>query len=102
MRFAAVVIITGLLACVAHTNGQFDIGKGLELMKKAMTCFGKVNLGDLMNKKGGQGDPMKFMKGVQACKSQPMDQMMECLGRQLNFNSTVMNCLNGVLQNIKL
>ncbi|KAH7956078.1 hypothetical protein HPB52_005995 [Rhipicephalus sanguineus] len=56
--------------------------EGFALMKKAMSCFGNVDMTKIMQMKGGNSDIGKMMKGFKTCKSQSMDQIVECLGRE--------------------
>ncbi|XP_065298826.1 uncharacterized protein [Dermacentor albipictus] len=83
MKISAVGTTVLLLACVACNYGQMDMEKGFGMIKKAMSCFGNVDLTKMMQTKGDGMNPAKLMKAFQSCKSQPMDQM---------------NCLNGVMR----
>ncbi|XP_072143349.1 uncharacterized protein [Dermacentor andersoni] len=90
MKISALGTTVLLLACVTCNYGQMDMEKGFGMIKKAMSCFGNVDLTKMMQTKGDGMNPGKLMKAFQSCKSQPMDQM--------GLNSTVLNCLNGVMR----
>uniref|UniRef100_A0A6M2DCI3 Putative secreted protein synganglion overexpressed n=1 Tax=Rhipicephalus microplus TaxID=6941 RepID=A0A6M2DCI3_RHIMP len=94
MKVSVITTAVFLLACVTCNYGQVDKQKGLALMKKAMACFGNVDVSKIMQMKGGNPQIEKLMKGFQTCKSQPMD--------KIGLNSTVTNCLNGVVKSISM
>ncbi|XP_037268673.1 uncharacterized protein LOC119160023 isoform X1 [Rhipicephalus microplus] len=102
MKVSVITTAVFLLACVTCNYGQADMQKGLALMKKAMACFGNVDMSKIMQMKGGNPQIEKLMKGFQTCKSQPMDKIVDCLGREAGLNSTVTNCLNGVVRSISM
>ncbi|XP_075542028.1 uncharacterized protein LOC142576029 isoform X2 [Dermacentor variabilis] len=86
MKISAVGTTVLLLACVACNYGQMDMEKGLiGMMKKAMSCFGNVDLTKMMQTKGDGMNPGKLMK-------------VQCVGREAGLNSTVLNCLSGVMR----
>nr|XP_054923485.1 uncharacterized protein LOC129383187 [Dermacentor andersoni] len=98
MKISAVGTTVLLLACVTCNYGQMDMEKGFGMIKKAMSCFGNVDLTKMMQTKGDGMNPGKLMKAFQSCKSQSIDQMVQCVGREAGLNSTVLNCLNGVMR----
>ncbi|XP_072143348.1 uncharacterized protein [Dermacentor andersoni] len=75
MKISALGTTVLLLACVTCNYGQMDMEKGFGMIKKAMSCFGNVDLTKMMQTKGDGMNPGKLMKAFQSCKSQPMDQM---------------------------
>ncbi|XP_037565996.1 uncharacterized protein LOC119445792 isoform X1 [Dermacentor silvarum] len=97
MKISAIGTTILLLACVTCNYGQIDMEKGLGMIKKAMSCFGNVDLTKMMQSKGDNMNPGKLIKAFQTCKSQPMDQMVMCVGRETGVNSTVLSCLSGVM-----
>ncbi|XP_037513617.1 uncharacterized protein LOC119390130 [Rhipicephalus sanguineus] len=98
MKVSVITTTVFLFACITCNYGQIDMEKGFALMKKAMSCFGNVDMTKIMQMKGGNSDIGKMMKGFKTCKSQSMDQIVECLGREAGLNSTVISCLNGVMR----
>ncbi|XP_077507423.1 uncharacterized protein LOC144118348 [Amblyomma americanum] len=102
MKITLVGTAIVFLACITYNHAQLDFEKGLGLIKKFMPCFGKFDISNLSKLKIGAEGGGTILKGFNSCKGKPMEQLVDCVGRQMGLNSTIMNCLQGVLKDIKL